>query len=65
MYCNLYMPRLQYALGLVGYVCRQLGPPVASTAPLAAITDRFTNKIRAFGSSRFRGWTSARANART
>jgi hypothetical protein len=48
MYCNLYVPRLQYASGLVGYVHRQLGLPVASTAPLAAITDRFTNNIRAF-----------------
>jgi hypothetical protein len=48
MYCNLYVPRLQYASGLVGYVHRQLGLPVASTAPLAAITDRFTKNIRAF-----------------
>ena len=42
MYCNVYVPRLQYAAGLVGYVHRQLGLPIASTAPLGTITDRFT-----------------------
>ena len=36
MYCNVYVPRLQYAGGLVGYVHQQLGLPIASTAPLAA-----------------------------
>ena len=41
MYLNVYQPRLQYAAGLVGYVHRQLGLPIASTAPLAKITDRF------------------------
>ena len=35
MYCNVYVPRLQYAGGLVGYVQQQLGLPIASTAPLA------------------------------
>ncbi|WP_041813110.1 hypothetical protein [Rhodococcus jostii] len=42
MYLNVYVPGLQYAKGLVGYVHRQLGLPIASTAPLARITDRFT-----------------------
>ena len=41
MYLNVYAPQLQYAAGLVGYVHRQLGLPIASTAPLAKITDRF------------------------
>ena len=36
MYCNVYVPRLQYAGGLVGYVHQQLGLPIASTAPLAS-----------------------------
>ena len=35
MYCNVYVPQLQYAAGLVGYVHRQLALPIASTAPLA------------------------------
>ena len=42
MYCNVYVPGLQYAAGLVGYVHQQLGMPIASTAPLAKISDRFT-----------------------
>ena len=35
MYLNVYVPGLQYAPGLVGYLHRQLGLPIASTAPLA------------------------------
>ena len=35
MYLNVYVPQLQYAAGLVGYVHRRLGLPIASTAPLA------------------------------
>ena len=41
MYCNVYIPGLQYAAGLVGYLHKHLGLPVASTAPLANISDRF------------------------
>ena len=37
MYCNVYVPQLQYAAGLVGYVHRRLALPIASTAPLARI----------------------------
>ena len=48
MYCNVYVPRLQYVNGLVGYVQHHLGLPVASTAPLAAITDRFIAQVHAF-----------------
>ena len=48
MYCNVYVPQLQYALGLVGYVHRQLGLPVASTAPLARITDAFDTAVHRF-----------------
>jgi hypothetical protein len=48
MYCNVYVPQLQYAAGLVGFVQRQLGLPIASTAPLAAITDRFSRRVHAF-----------------
>ncbi len=45
MYLNVYVPQLQFARGLVGYVHRQLGLPVASTAPLARITDRFAAAV--------------------
>ena len=48
MYLNVYVPGLQFARGLVGYVHRQLGLPVASTAPLAKITDRFAAGMHAF-----------------
>jgi len=34
MYCNVYVPQLQHAGGLLGYLHRQLGLPIASTAPL-------------------------------
>jgi hypothetical protein len=48
MYLNVYVPQLQYAAGLVGYVHQQLGLPIASTAPLAKITDRFAEAMRRF-----------------
>jgi hypothetical protein len=48
MYLNVYVPQLQYAGGLVGYVHRQLGLPIASTAPLAKITDRFSTAVHRF-----------------
>ncbi|MHB8297286.1 MAG: hypothetical protein ACYDDW_01710, partial [Dermatophilaceae bacterium] len=48
MYCNVYVPGLQYAAGLVGYVHQQLDMPIASTAPLAKISDRFTRAVHRF-----------------
>src|SRR5664279_371793 len=48
MYLNVYVPTLQYPLGLVGFVHRQLELPVASTAPLGKISDRFTREIHRF-----------------
>ena len=48
MYLNVYVPGLQYAAGLVGYVHRQLGLPIASTAPLAKITDAFVAAVHRF-----------------
>jgi hypothetical protein len=45
MYCNVYVPRLQYARGLVGFVHHQLGLPVASTVPLAAITEEVSGSL--------------------
>lgn len=38
MYCNVYVPQLQHAGGLLGYIQRQLGLLIASTALLAKIT---------------------------
>jgi len=48
MYLNVYVPQLQYAAGIVGYVHRQLGLPIASTAPLGKITDAFSTAMRRF-----------------
>jgi hypothetical protein len=39
---------LQFAAGLLGYVQRQLGLPIASTAPLGKITDAFSDAMRRF-----------------
>jgi hypothetical protein len=35
IYCNLYVPKLQRDLGVVGFIREYLGRPVASTAVLA------------------------------
>ena len=56
MYCNVYVPQLQYAGGLVGYVQRQLGLPIASTAPLAKITDRFVPAVHRFATASTIPW---------
>jgi hypothetical protein len=48
MYLNVYVPQLQYATGLVSYIHRQLGMPVASTAALAPVSEAFTRSVRSF-----------------
>ena len=48
MYCNVYVPQLQHAGGLLGYIQRQLGLPIASTAPLGKITDAFAAAMHRF-----------------
>src|ERR1700758_3986035 len=48
MYLNVYVPQLQYAAGLVGYLHRQLGLAIASPAPLARITDAFGSAVHRF-----------------
>ena len=39
---------MQYPAGLVGHVHRQLGLPIASTAPLAKITERFAAAVHRY-----------------
>jgi hypothetical protein len=56
MYLNAYVPQLQYAAGLVGYLRRQLGLPINSTAPLAKITDAFTAAVHRFARDRGVPW---------
>jgi hypothetical protein len=48
LYCNVYVPQLQHAGGLLGYIQRQLGLPIASTAPPGKITDAFSAAMRRF-----------------
>jgi hypothetical protein len=48
MYCNLYIPKLQRELGVVGFVREHLGMPVASTAVLADKTHAFYAAVRDF-----------------
>src|SRR6516225_4056500 len=56
MYLNVYVPQLQYATGLVSYIHRYLGKPVASTAALAPVTEAFTKAVRAFAADRQIPW---------
>jgi hypothetical protein len=56
MYLNVYVPQLQYATGLVSYIHRQLGLPVASTVALAPVSEAFTRSVRAFAASRGIPW---------
>ena len=56
MYLNVYVPQLQHAGGLLGYVQRQLGLPIASTAPLARITDRFAAAVHRFAEREQIAW---------
>ena len=51
MYLNVYVPQLQYATGLVSYIHRQLGKPVASTVALAPVSEAFTRSVRSFAAS--------------
>jgi hypothetical protein len=56
MFLNVYVPQLQYPAGLVGYVHRQLGLPIASTAPLARITEAFDKAVRRFARDHGLAW---------
>jgi hypothetical protein len=48
MYCNLYVPQLQRAEGIVGFIRGHLGQPIASTAVIAPMSRDFTARLRAF-----------------
>src|SRR5215208_5494405 len=48
MYCNVYVPQLHHAGGLLGFVHRQLDLPIASTAPLGKISDGFSAAMHRF-----------------
>jgi hypothetical protein len=56
LYCNVYQPRLQHVGGVVGYLQQHLGLPIASTAPLAAVSDRFVAAIHGFAKATHVPW---------
>ena len=58
MFLNVYVPQLQYPAGLVGYVHRQLGLPIASTAPLARITETFDKAVHRFARDNGLPWVN-------
>jgi hypothetical protein len=48
LYCNLYVPQLQRAEGVVGFIHGHLGKPIASTAVIAPMSRDFAARLRAF-----------------
>lgn len=56
MYCNVYIPGLHYAASLVAYIHQQMGLPIASTAPIAKISDRFSAAVHRFARDRQVPW---------
>src|SRR6476620_7522636 len=64
MFLNVYQPKLQYAAGFVDYVHRRLGMPIASTAPLARITDRFVTAVHRFAEDEHVEWVDFRKGQR-
>lgn len=48
LYCNLYVPQLQRAEGIVGFIRGHLGKPIASTAVIAPMSRDFVARLRAF-----------------
>ncbi|MGH3774041.1 MAG: hypothetical protein ACRDRW_22065 [Pseudonocardiaceae bacterium] len=66
MYLNVHVPHLRYVAGLVVFVHRRLGLPIASTAPLAPISDGFTKAMRRFAQQQgCRGLVSPRGSGKT
>jgi hypothetical protein len=49
--CNVYVPKLQRELGVVGFIREHLGKPVASTAVLADRTEKFYAEVRRFAAA--------------
>ena len=52
LYCNLYVPQLQRAEGIVGFIRGHLGQPIASTAAIAPMSRDFVTRLRAFADQR-------------
>jgi hypothetical protein len=48
LYCNLYVPQLQRAEGIVGFIRGHLSQPIASTAAIAPMSRDFMAWLRSF-----------------
>ena len=48
LYCNLYVPQLQRAEGIVGFIRGHLGRPIASTAVIGPMSRDFTARLRSY-----------------
>src|SRR5438309_11036493 len=48
MYLHAYVPRLQYAGGVVGFFRQHRGQPVASSALMSPLTQEFVSSIERF-----------------
>ena len=55
MYLNLYVPKLQYASGVVGFLRDHRGATFASSALMAPMTRQFVSEIERFADARGRG----------
>src|ERR1035438_10142818 len=51
MYLNMYVPQLQRAEGVLGFIHGHLGQPIASTAAIAPMSRDFVARLRAFADS--------------
>ena len=47
-YLNGYVPQLHHGPGLVGFLCRHRGQPIASPALLGQITGKFVAEVKSF-----------------
>jgi hypothetical protein len=52
LYCNLYVPQLQRAEGIAGFIRGHPGRPIASTAVIAPMGRDFVARLRAFAGAR-------------
>jgi len=56
MYCNVYVPRLQFGGGVISFLKQHLHLQVASTAPLGKISKAFTESVHQFAHERSIPW---------
>ncbi|MGH7918600.1 MAG: hypothetical protein ACREQM_01505 [Candidatus Dormibacteraceae bacterium] len=58
MYLNVYVPRLQYDGGVIQFIRRHLGMPMASTAPLAKVRENYCEEVHRFAEQHRIRWVN-------